>query len=127
MGAGKVEEALQIGLPNIANWRASYSLLLACAGHRPFPEIATLASSVQPEEDPEDNYFLAAHLAYCGQTEAALKMLRRAIGGNYCSYPAMDSDPLFANFRRKPEFAEIRSAAIGCQKKFLAERGQNAQ
>jgi TolB-like protein/Tfp pilus assembly protein PilF len=121
---GKEKEALQIGPPDIANWRARYALLLACAGHRPLPEIATLASSVQPEEDPEDNYFLAAHLAYCGQTETALKMLGRAIGGNYCSYPAIDSDPLFASIRRKPEFGEVRSAAISCQKKFLAERGQ---
>jgi tetratricopeptide (TPR) repeat protein len=121
---GKAKEALQVGPPNIANWGASYSLLLACAGHRPFPEIATLASSVQPEEDPEDNYFSAARLAYCGQTEAAIQMLRRAIEGNYCSYPAIDSDPLFASIRRKPEFGEVRSAAINCQKKFLAERGQ---
>jgi len=127
VGEGKEEEALQVGPPNIANLRTSYSLLLACAGHRPLPEIATLASSVQPEEDPEDNYFSAARLAYCGQTEAAIQMLRRAIGGNYCSYPAMDSDPLLAKLRRKPEFAEVRSAAIGCQNKFLAERGQNAQ
>jgi TolB-like protein/Tfp pilus assembly protein PilF len=124
---GKAKEALQVGPPNIANWGASYSLLLACAGHRPFPEIATLASSVQPEEDPEDNYFSAARLAYCGQTEAAIQMLRRAIEGNYCSYPAIDSDPLFASIRRKPEFGEVRSAAIDCQKKFSAERGQSAQ
>jgi hypothetical protein len=101
--------------------------LLACAGHRPRWEIATLSHSVHPDEDPNENYFSASDLAYCGQTEAALQMLRRAIGGNYCSYPAMDSDPLFANIRPKPEFVEIRSAAINCQKKFLAERGQSAQ
>jgi hypothetical protein len=39
----------------------------------------------------------------------------------------MDSDPLFSNIRREPEFAAIRSAAINCQKKFLAERGQSIQ
>jgi len=27
----------------------------------------------------------------------------------------------------RPEFAEVRSAAIECQKKFLAERGKSAQ
>jgi hypothetical protein len=127
VGAGREKEALNAGLPNVASWRASYSLLLACAGHRPFPEIAALARSVHPDEDPEFTYFSAAHLAYCGQTEAALQMLRRAIRGNYCSYPAMDSDPLFANIRPKPEFAGLRSAAIECQKKFLAERGPSSQ
>jgi eukaryotic-like serine/threonine-protein kinase len=127
MRTGKEKEALQIGPPNIANYTARYAVLLACAGHRSLPEIATLACSVQPEDDPEENYFSASDLAYCGQTEAALQMLLRAIEGNYCSYPAMDSDPLFPNIRGKPEFAEIRSAAINCQKKFLAERGQSAQ
>ena len=125
--AGKEKEALQTGVPNIPHWRADYTLFLACAGHRPPVEIAALARSVQPEEDSEGNYWLAAHLAYCGQTEATLNMLRLAIKGNCCSYPAIDSDPLFADIRSKPEFAEIRSAAINCQKKFLAERGQSAQ
>ena len=121
---GKEKEALQIGPPDIANSRARYALLLACAGHRPLSEIVALSRGVHPAEDPEENYFSASDLAYCGQTEAALQMLRRAIEGNYCSYPAIDSDPLFANIRRKPEFGEVRSAAINCQKKFLAERGQ---
>ncbi len=125
--AGQEKEALQIGPPNIANSRARYSLLLACAGHRPLPEIAALGRSVQPDQDPEENYLSASDLAYCGQMEAALQMLRRAIEGNYCSYPAMDSDPLFANIRRKAEFGQVRSAAINCQKKFLAERGQSTQ
>jgi serine/threonine protein kinase/tetratricopeptide (TPR) repeat protein len=125
--AGKERETLQIGQPNIANSSARYALLLACAGHRSLPLIAGLARSVHIDDDPEENYFSAADLAYCGQTEAALQMLRRAIEGNYCSYPAIDSDPLFANIRGKPEFGEVRSAAINCQKRFLTERGQSAQ
>src|SRR5713101_1104959 len=125
--ADKERETLQIGQPNIANSSARYALLLACAGHRSLPLIAGLARSVHIDDDPEENYFSAADLAYCGQTEAALQMLRRAIEGNYCSYPAMDSDPLFASIRRKPEFGKVRSTAINCQKKFLAERGQSAQ
>jgi serine/threonine protein kinase len=121
--AGREKEALQIELEESTSNIAGSSLLLACAGHRPLREIAVLVHGVQPDEPPERNYFSASHLAYCGQTEASLQMLRRAIQGNYCSYPAIDSDPLFANIRRKPEFGEVRSAAINCQKKFLAERG----
>ena len=70
------------------------------------------------------NYFSAAHLAYCGQTDAALAMLKRAIHGGYCSYPAIESDPMFTGIRRKPAFREIRSAAMACQNDFLAERGR---
>jgi serine/threonine protein kinase/tetratricopeptide (TPR) repeat protein len=124
---GKEREALQIDISNVGTYRATYSLLLACAGHRPPSEVAAIARAMQPAPDPEMNYVFASHLAYCGQTEAALQMLRRAIDGNYCSYPAIDSDPFFANIRNKPEFAEVRSAAIECQKKFLAERGQSTQ
>jgi len=125
--AGQEKEALQIGPPNISNLRARYNLLLACAGHRPLPEIAALERSVQPDPDPEENYLSASDLAYCGKTDAALQMLRRAIEGNYCSYPAIDSDPFFANIRRKAEFGEVRSAASNCQKRFLAERSQSTQ
>jgi hypothetical protein len=68
------------------------------------------------------NYLAAAHLAYAGQTDAALEMLKRAIEGGYCSYPAIDSDPLLANVRAGPEFAQIRSAAFACQNNFLSSR-----
>ena len=50
-------------------------------------------------------------------------MLRRAIGGGYCSYPALDTDPFFASLRGTPEFAPIRSAAIACHEGFLKAAG----
>ncbi len=121
---GKVNEAVQLGPSHIAQWGGSYSMLLACVQHRPSAEIAALAGTVEPVEDPEVNYFFAAHLAYCGQTSAALRMLSRAIKGGYCSYPAIDSDPFFASLRAEPEFGKIRSAAVACQQSFLAQRGQ---
>jgi hypothetical protein len=37
-------------------------------------------------KDPEANYLAA--VAYCGQTDPALDMLKRAIKGNYCSTAA---------------------------------------
>jgi hypothetical protein len=116
---GKEKEAVEVGPTHIAQ---SVNMLQACAAHRPLAEIAALASTVHPQEDPEVNYFFASHLAYCGQSDAALRMLKRAIGGNYCSYPAIDSDPFFASVRAKPEFADTRAAAIACQKDFLAGR-----
>jgi len=48
-------------------------------------------------------------------------MLKQAVQGGYCSYPAIDSDPMLAGIRGRPEFAAIRSEGIACQKKFLAE------
>jgi DNA-binding winged helix-turn-helix (wHTH) protein/serine/threonine protein kinase len=123
---GKEREAMEVGPTHIAQWE-SFNMLRACAARKPLPEIVALASAVLPQDDPEVDYFFASHLAYCGQTSAALSLLKRAIQRNYCSYPAMDSDPFFASVRAKPEFADIRSTAIACQKDFLAERQRMQQ
>ena len=120
---GKEQEALQLGLADTPQW-AGYDMVLAYLQHKSLTEINALAAKLQASDDPETNYLSAGHLAYCGQTDAALQMLRRAIKGNYCSYPAIDSDPFFNTLRAKPEFAEIRAAAIQCQKNFASQRGQ---
>jgi len=120
---GREQEAQQLGPSQLPHW-GSYSLLLACVQHQPLAEIVRKANAAEPSADAEVNYFAASHLAYCGQSSAALQMLRRAIQGNYCSYPAMDSDPILSSLRARPEFAEIRSDAIACQNNFLAQRAQ---
>lgn len=118
---GDPQKALQVRPPRLPGWD-SYVMLQACAQGRPQSEISALASAVQPSDDPEMNYFFSSHLAYCGQTKPALGMLKRAIAGGYCSYPVLDTDPFFAPLRPTPEFAELRSSAIACQNKFLAEK-----
>jgi hypothetical protein len=100
----------------------SYDMLPACIEHQPPQEIAALAANVQTSEDPEANYLAVANLAYCGQNKEALRLLRLAVEGNYCSWPAMDSDPFFAGVRAMPEFAAIRAAGIAYQQNFLAAR-----
>jgi hypothetical protein len=83
--------------------------------------------NVQTSGDPEANYLAAANLAYCDQNKAALRLLRLAVQGNYCSYPAMDLDPFLASMRTAPEFAAIRAAGMACQKSFVTERQQLQQ
>jgi TolB-like protein len=121
---GKTEAALGIGLPQMPQWRARYEMLFACMQGRPPTEIAALARGVTPAADPEANYLSAAHLSHCGQTDAAAEMLRRAIRGNYCSFPAMESDPLLANLRSTNAYEEIRAAGRACQERFVAQRRQ---
>ncbi len=120
---GRYEEALKVGAPK-NEWASSYKMLLACVQHKPAEEVVALAAQVQPNDDPEVSYFFAAHLAYCGQVAPALQMLNSAVRANYCSYPAMDSDPLLANLRGRSEFAEIRSRAMACNRRFLSETKQ---
>jgi TolB-like protein/tetratricopeptide (TPR) repeat protein len=117
---GKEKEALRVGSPGLPLWVSS-DLLLACVGRRPAIEVGALAAAVRPSEDPEINYLIAGHLSYCRQSDAARAMLQRAIKGGYCSYPAIDMDPVFADLRDTPELAPIRAEAIACREAFLAQ------
>ena len=117
----KLQEALRISAPQIPHWD-SYKMLLACARQAPASEIKSLAANVERDDDPEINYFFAGHLAYCGQTAAALRLLKTAIARNYCSYPAIDKDPFFDSLRNNAEFGRIRAAGIACHDNFVANR-----
>ncbi len=64
--------------------------------------------------------------SYCGQKDAAVRLLRSAIEQNYCAYTALQTDPLLAKLRGTPEFSELLSAAKDCQNKFLAGRDKDA-
>ena len=118
---GKEKEALQLMASKIPQW-GGYTVLRAGLAHRPAAEIAALAREVSAAPDPEVNYFSAAHLAFAGQPEAALAMLKRTIEDGYCSVPAIDSDTMFEGVRGMAGFAEVRAAGMACQKQFRAER-----
>jgi DNA-binding winged helix-turn-helix (wHTH) protein/TolB-like protein len=122
---GNVQRVLEIGAPKVPQW-PSYGMLMACARNAPALEIERMAAALPADVDPEVNYFVAGHLSYCGQTERALEFLRKAIAGGYCSYPAMDSDPLFANLRKSSEFASVREAGLKCHQNFIAQRNEPA-
>ncbi len=57
-------------------------------------------------------------LAYCGRPEAALRFVERAVDGNFCSYPALDQDPIWAAMRSEPEFQRVRGKAKACYDRF---------
>jgi tetratricopeptide (TPR) repeat protein len=118
---GKADEALRIPALQIQHYE-SYKMALACAEHEPQSEIRALESKVESDDDPEMDYLFAGHLAYCGQNDAALRMLKAAIDRNYCSYPAMDRDPLFIPLRTTPQFQKLRSAGMACHDDFVNDR-----
>lgn len=118
---GKTDEATRIPAPQIPHWD-SYNMLLACAADAPASQVQALAAKVEVDDDPEVDYFFAGHLAYCGQTEAALRFLKIAINRNYCSYPAIDKDPLFAGLRENTRFQKLRQAGIVCHEDFVSNR-----
>jgi TolB-like protein/Flp pilus assembly protein TadD len=117
---GKEEEARQMHPVGQFHW-AGFDLLWAKLQHQPMQGIR-----VEPDADCEANYFAAGHLAYCGRTKEAMEMLKRAVDGNYCAYPAIETDSLLASLRGQPGFAEIRDKARACQQNFVAEAKPSA-
>jgi hypothetical protein len=63
-------------------------------------------------------------MAYCGQREAALRLLKAAVQQNYCAYTALLDDPLLKDLRKDTAFDEVLTAASNCQKTLQEGRGQ---
>lgn len=103
-------------------------LLRHYLGHAAEKDLSHASRAIEADpkslRDAEELYRNAEMLGFSQQSDAALRQLRKAIQGNYCSYPAMDKDPLLDPIRPRPEFAELRQAAIQCQQNFLAHRQQ---
>src|ERR1700733_5638685 len=72
-------------------------------------------SSVMMEPDPEAWSHVGALMAYCGQTEPALRLLKAAVQQNYCAYSALLDDPLLKDLRKETAFNEVLTASSNCQ------------
>jgi TolB-like protein/tetratricopeptide (TPR) repeat protein len=68
--------------------------------------------------DSEPLYFFASDLAYCGDSAAALRLLRESIPRNYCASSAIEIDPAFAAIRNRAEYGELLAAARACRTRF---------
>ncbi len=80
--------------------------------------VAEFVQHWQRSEDPETAYAIAPVLVFCGRPQEALRFVERGVDGNYCSYPALDLDPIWAGLRGDPEFQRIRTKAMACHEKF---------
>jgi hypothetical protein len=54
-------------------------------------------------------------MAYCGQKDAALRLLKAAVQQNYCAYSPLLEDPLVKDLRKETAFNEVLTAASACQ------------
>ncbi len=126
MGQGKLAEARQ-AIPKISDAPLrGRDLFQYCLDPKEKSQLDTTARKVEAAAlagvDAEPRYTLGALLSYCGQKDAALRLLRSAIEQNYCAYAGLQTDPLLVKFRRTPEFGELLSAAKECQNRILAQR-----
>jgi serine/threonine protein kinase len=72
-------------------------------------------ASVMTEPDPAAWYHMGAMMAYCGQKDPALRLLKSAVQQNYCAYSALLGDPLLKSLRKETAFDEVLTAASTCQ------------
>jgi serine/threonine protein kinase/tetratricopeptide (TPR) repeat protein len=103
-------------------------MLRASLTGQPRARVRELAVAATEEtlrlRDGEPMYVTADMVAFVGEPELALRLLRRAVEMNFYPYPAMDTDPAFAGMRDTPEFRQIRQTAIDNQARFLRFRAQ---
>jgi eukaryotic-like serine/threonine-protein kinase len=94
-------------------------LMVACTQS---PKPADLQTIVQDAEasvmtipDPETWYYVGALMAYCGQKDPAMRLLKAAVQQNYCAYSALLDDPLLRDLRKDPSFDQVLTAGSACQ------------
>ena len=68
--------------------------------------------------DPETPYAVAPMLVYCGRPKDGLRYLEDAVDREFCSFPAVDLDPIWQPLREDPEFKRIRAKAMACHERF---------
>jgi TolB-like protein len=122
---GRPAETLAL-LRKLPKTIARLSPVEPCLEGRPLPEgdasLREFEARILADRDPEPKYFEATHMAWCGNTALALRLLRRSVEDGYLVVAATDRDPLLAKLRNTPEFAAIRALAIEKQKQLAAQR-----
>ena len=118
---GKSEAAIAIIHGN-ANLFPGYRLLDMPPGSERDRFAAEMERKWLNTTDPENAYYMAAVTAMAGYPDSTLRLLRRAVDGNYLIHESLDRDPVFESIRRIPEYAAIRAESIRRQKEFLAKR-----
>ena len=71
-------------------------------------------------DDAETYCTSASLLAFCGLLDESLPFLEKAIERNYCSYPLIDRDPVWAKLRDDPRYPSILEDAQACHERLRA-------
>ncbi len=117
--AGNVAQARE-AVKNVARTPLYHRDLLAACTQAQRPAdmdriVREAETSTLTELDPEEWYHVGALMAYCGQKDAALRLLKAAVQQNYCAYSALLEDPLLKELRKDTAFNQVLTAGSACQ------------
>jgi tetratricopeptide (TPR) repeat protein len=119
LGAGKLAQAREAAksVPKAPFYHRE--LVVACTQSPRALDLDKIAreteASVMTEPDPEEWYRVGALMAYCGQKDTALRLLKAAVQQNYCAYSALLADPLLKDLRKETAFNQVLTAGSSCQ------------
>jgi hypothetical protein len=120
---GKVDDARKAVAKIASSTYYHRDLLEACLQIRPNGDLDAIVqkteATLEAASDPAPRYEQASILAYCGKSDAAVRLLKSAIEGNYCSTAGLRLDPLLAKLRGTPQFGQLLIAAADCQERAL--------
>jgi eukaryotic-like serine/threonine-protein kinase len=119
LASGNLSQARE-SVKNVAKTPIYHRELLAACTQAQKPAdmdriVREAESSVMTEPDPAQWYQMGALMAYCGQKDAALRLLKAAVQQNYCAYSALLEDPLLKDLRKDTAFNEVLTAGSTCQ------------
>jgi hypothetical protein len=78
-------------------------------------------ATVSVDPDGENQYFFGSFLAFCGEKDMGVRLMKSAIEKRYCSVTPLQMDPFLVKLRGTPEFGQLVSAANQCQNRFRRE------
>lgn len=80
--------------------------------------VADFIAYYDQNDDSEMPYGVSPMLVYCEHPREALRFVERSVDGGFCSYPALDLDPIWTGLRDDPEFQRVRGKAMACHDRF---------
>ncbi|HXW89419.1 MAG TPA: protein kinase [Terriglobales bacterium] len=125
----QAREAVQ-KLPSDDGYARFYEACLDRPTTQPSPsaELDRMSREMEPSlasnPDPENRYLSASDMAFCGEKDIALRLLKSAIEGHYCAYEALQKDSLLASIRNTSEYSQLLSTAKQCQDEVLSARAK---
>jgi hypothetical protein len=107
---GKPAEALKVA-ERMKSRPHLQEILSRCAAGKPVSTRPLLEEALALQ-DSETMYLMTTDLAFCGDADGTIRVLRESLNKGYSIYPVMDTNPLFDKLRGDPRWAELRTAAI---------------